>query len=162
MDKKDKKAGGQTPLSLAITAGQKQIAETLIQHGANFNPYLDLIRENLPDLDPSALGRRIAPLTSQLSVATFNRLSDLIDVSCRDDRDEEAELQELKSLLLQCDAVTLNTREANGSLLLQKAADFGAGSLVEALLNEVHKKNSSITHSPPDILSWTLGRCKPT
>ena len=129
---------------MAVNSGHRQLAETLVRAGADFNLsvrgkpiYPDLVQEKLPGFEPKTLGRKVAPLTTQLSMATFDRLVDIIHSSSRGGRASEADLAEFRSLLLQCDAETVNSRETGVFLLLQKTADLGLADLTEALLQEV-------------------------
>ena len=147
---KDKK-GGKTPLYLAVKGGSKELASSLIAAGADYSHscfgkmiYPDLINEFMPDLDPTQIPRKSVPLVRQLSQGVYERLVEIVDTSALNGYTSSSDLELFKSILLEADANSLNSRKAGDYTLLQKAAFSGLAEIVSAIL-EVDGVSSEVT-----------------
>ncbi|TRY61355.1 hypothetical protein TCAL_01796 [Tigriopus californicus] len=166
---KDNK-GGKTPLYLAVKSGRQDLAQRLVEAGADYRVscfgkkiHPDLTIEKLPGFDPTKILRHSAPLVPQLSSATFDRLVSLIDKAVVQDYVTRSDVNEFKSLLLQVDTHSLNNKQSNGYTLLQKACHNGLNEIAAALLADEGCNMNGITENapiPPLLLAAAQGHKK--
>ncbi len=164
VDAKDKK-GGQTALYLAAKKASEGMARMLIEAGADYNhkcfgkTVADVIKENLPGFDYSAVQRKVAPLEKQGSETAFEAAVDVLNVAGARGREEEEDLERFRLLAAEMGAATANGRDSGGYTLLQLAADRGLAELARILLEVVGADPNAVTEkvSVPPLL-FAAGR----
>ena len=163
--------GGQTPLYLAARNGHYEIAETLIAHGADTSLRMaggrvvrSVIAEHLPHLDPTKV--KMVEVQRNKSGGSMmkggwdrgdhlSRLLDRAQMNVRKGLSNSYNALEFKIHLSQLGKKELDTYDAAGMTLFQKAASFGLHLHVENMLDHGMDPNavSAECSSKPVLLA---------
>ena len=151
---KDQK-GAQTALYLALKKDSESMVRKLLAHGANpkdvcFGKVIsDIMKEKMPTLDPSSVPRIVAPLVTQNSVATVDRMIEIIEICAIQKSVAQIELDEFQSLMLQVDTNAVNNYRYRGKTPLQFCSHEGIDVLVEVLLKDGNVNPDGVTNETP-------------
>ena len=154
VDIKDQK-GEQTALYLAVKNNSSSMARKLLAHGASpqnvcFGKCIaDMMKEKMPSLNPFSVPRVVAPLAKQNSIATFDRVIEIMENCSAKKSVTQSDLDEFQSLVMQVDTKTMSNYQYSGRTPLQFCCHEGLFDLAEVLLKDGNVDPNRTTNETP-------------